>query len=198
MGFKRCPGSSAFAQPRIEIVKCPTCDGDAEVWSDEPSGTCGACGRSVTRTSTQSCLDWCKYAQECLGDEKYKQYQSLKASMRKQALVAAATDHFDWRKRQVDAAWQVLERTEPLLRAQPGSDPNAILAAVVIGFGCKEASPALTPEVARAAVREVLAPLDYPPGFVENVSALVAPADPDAANNPDAAMIREALGVSEG
>jgi hypothetical protein len=161
------------------------------VWSDEPTGTCLACGCSVTRTSTQSCLDWCKYAQECLGDEKYKQYQTLKASMRKQALVAAAADRFDWGKRQQNEAWEALERTEQLLRAQPEADPNVVLATVIIRMGCDGTPSISSIESIQTTARELLESLDYPGGFVERVCTLVAPAGPDP--DPDAATVQAAL-----
>ncbi|MBT3295448.1 MAG: hypothetical protein HN919_17310 [Verrucomicrobia bacterium] len=191
MGFKRCPGSSAFAQPRIEIVKCPSCGGDAEVWSDEPTGTCLGCGCSVTRTTTQSCLDWCKYSRECLGDEKYKQYQTLKASMRKQALVAAATDRFSWGKRQQNEAWEALERAEQLLQTQDDADPNVVLATVMIRLGCDGTPSGSSIKAVHAVARELLESLDYPSGFVEKVCKLVAPdsSDPD----PDAATVQAAM-----
>lgn len=40
MSFKRCPGSLSFTQPKIELVRCPHCGAEAEVWSDEADGTC--------------------------------------------------------------------------------------------------------------------------------------------------------------
>ncbi|MBL7077939.1 MAG: hypothetical protein ISS31_10775 [Kiritimatiellae bacterium] len=193
MSFKRCPGSSALAQPRIEIVKCPACGGDAEVWSDEPSGTCTACGATAMRTSTQSCLDWCKYARECLGDEKYKQYESMKATVRKEALVAVASDRFGWGKRRLNSVWQLLERTEQRLRSCSEADPNVVFASVVIGFGCRGTSSGRSAEAIHAIARDVLGKLDYPPGFVEDVCELVAPADADAPANADASVVREAL-----
>ena len=47
MSFKRCPGSMAFAQPKIEIVRCPHCGDDAEVWTDEAEGKCRKCGKPL-------------------------------------------------------------------------------------------------------------------------------------------------------
>ncbi len=191
MGFRRCPGSSAFAQPRIEIVTCPSCGGDAEVWSDEPSGTCLGCGCGVTRSSTQSCLDWCKYARECLGDEKYKQYQTLKASMRKQALVSAAADRFGWGKHQQNAAWKALERAEHLLQSRADADPNVVLAAVITRLGCDPAPSGSSIATVQAIARELLESLDYPRGFVERVCALVAPTE--SVSDPDAAVVHAAM-----
>ncbi len=83
MGFRRCPGSSGFMQPKIELLPCPDCGQDVEVWSDEASGKCLNCGRAVSRTSAPACMDWCDHAEECLGEEKYKQYLAMKADENK-------------------------------------------------------------------------------------------------------------------
>lgn len=85
MSFKKCPGSMGFSQPKIEVVRCPRCGGDAEIWSDEADGKCRGCGRTVCRTSAASCLDWCKHARECLGDEAHAKYLALKARSRKES-----------------------------------------------------------------------------------------------------------------
>jgi ribosomal protein S27E len=60
MGLKRCSGATAFSQPKIEVVPCPDCGTDVEVWSDEATGQCPSCSRTVIRTATQSCVDWCR------------------------------------------------------------------------------------------------------------------------------------------
>jgi len=88
MSFKRCPGSMSFTQPKIELVRCPNCGDDAEVWSDEADGKCAKCGHTVCRTTSQSCIDWCKYAKECLGDEEHKRYQDMKTRLRKETLLS--------------------------------------------------------------------------------------------------------------
>lgn len=69
-----CPGSQKFKKPYPEIITCAKCGGEAEVWSDEVSGICGACGAMVIRSAGQNCLDWCKYAAECIGKDKYEKY----------------------------------------------------------------------------------------------------------------------------
>jgi len=73
-----CPGSSKFKQPRPENIKCEYCGSDVEIWSDEVEGKCQFCGRMSSRGSGQSCLDWCKYAKECVGEEKYNKYMKNK------------------------------------------------------------------------------------------------------------------------
>ncbi|MBA4387257.1 MAG: hypothetical protein C0404_04705 [Verrucomicrobia bacterium] len=80
--MKKCPGSAFFKQPTPDIVKCDKCGADTEIWSDESSGKCPACKAVVTRLTFQSCVDWCKQAKECLGEEKYAQYLKMKASLK--------------------------------------------------------------------------------------------------------------------
>jgi hypothetical protein len=73
MNFK-CPGSQSFSQPHPECIKCPFCRGEIEIWTDEVKTTCPKCKKEVVRGQLPSCLDWCKYAKECLGDEDYRKY----------------------------------------------------------------------------------------------------------------------------
>ena len=70
----KCPGSQKFSEPQPEFIKCPFCSGEVEIWTDEVKTKCPSCKRTVLREGGQSCLDWCKYAKECVGDEAYKKY----------------------------------------------------------------------------------------------------------------------------
>lgn len=45
-----------------------------EIWTDEVKAKCPKCKKSVVRNGGATCLDWCKYAKECLGEELYKKY----------------------------------------------------------------------------------------------------------------------------
>lgn len=71
--IESCPGSRQFKKPHPEEVRCIFCAEDVEIWTDEFSAQCPKCGRAVSRTG-QSCLDWCKAARECVGDEVYGSY----------------------------------------------------------------------------------------------------------------------------
>lgn len=72
-GFK-CPGSQKFSQPYPEFVKCPSCREEVEIWSDETMTKCPKCKKTVTREGGDNCLDWCKYARECVGNKIYEKY----------------------------------------------------------------------------------------------------------------------------
>jgi len=75
-----CPGSQKFKQPQPENIKCPFCGGEVEIWSDEFQAPCPKCGKTVSKDGTQCCLDWCKEARECVGEEIYKRYVEGKKS----------------------------------------------------------------------------------------------------------------------
>lgn len=70
----KCPGSQAFSQPHPENIKCSHCSADVEIWSDEVRATCPGCKKTVTREQEMGCLEWCKYAKECVGEDRYKKY----------------------------------------------------------------------------------------------------------------------------
>jgi len=197
MGFKRCPGSSTFAQPKIELLPCPGCGGDVEIWSDEPIGTCPACGRTAMRTLTQSCMDWCKFAEECLGEAKYKQYQDMKSAIRKEALVEAAADRFQWNRHQLGSVWEALALAGQLLSDRPEADPNVVMAAVVLRFGCEHANKA-TGVDGQAVAQAILESLDYPDAFVRQVGELLAPSGPEDASDINAGTVRVALNGDQG
>lgn len=70
----KCPGSDKFRQPVPEQVKCPICKEEVEIWTDETKADCPECRIEVKREMQQNCLDWCKYARECIGEDAYKKY----------------------------------------------------------------------------------------------------------------------------
>jgi hypothetical protein len=74
MTIPNCPGSQKFSHPQPEMIKCPFCAGEVEIWTDEVQASCPGCGTIVAREGIQSCLDWCKQAKECVGEEAYRKY----------------------------------------------------------------------------------------------------------------------------
>jgi len=60
-----CPGAERFKQPVPENIRCPRCNKELEIWSDEFEVKCPACNMDVKRGGgQQSCLDWCSMAKE--------------------------------------------------------------------------------------------------------------------------------------
>ena len=202
MGFKRCPGSSAFTQPKIELVRCPSCGADVELWSDEAEGKCTGCGRPICRTHTQSCIDWCKYANECLGDEAFKRYQDMRTRLRKDSLLKAAEDHLaDPAARALTAARVRL--AEQILSKEASADPNVVMAATALyGLGAPrpDSQPAGTAADQPSPAVEILQTMGYPQGFVKEVAGILRrspepnPADINARIVHDAELL--ATGMS--
>ncbi len=69
---KFCPGSIRIREPVPEDIPCPRCGELVEIWSDERRARCPRCRASVTREMDLSCVQWCRYAQECIGEEAYQ------------------------------------------------------------------------------------------------------------------------------
>jgi len=66
-----CPGAAQFTRtPTLKIKKCPECGGDVEIFSTELRVKCDKCGFTVYN-ELGSCIQWCKYAKECVGEELY-------------------------------------------------------------------------------------------------------------------------------
>ncbi|MFZ5595520.1 MAG: low molecular weight phosphatase family protein [Bacillota bacterium] len=65
----RCPGSLRGA-PTLKLKKCPECGGEVEVFSNDVKVNC-ECGFTVYN-DIESCVQWCKYARLCVGEQLYK------------------------------------------------------------------------------------------------------------------------------
>lgn len=179
--MKRCPGSMTFTQPKPELVKCPGCGAEVEIWSDEATGACEKCSKTVIRNETQSCVDYCKYARECLGGDKFKQYGDMKAAMRKPALLAAMEKYFGNDHRRIEHARKVVAYAESILASAPEADTNLVLAAAALhDIGIKNAEAKYDSNDARyqelegpPVARTLLTELGYPEGFIKEVCDII-------------------------
>ncbi len=66
---KSCPGSKIIKEPMPEYVGCSKCGAEVEIWTDEIKAVCPKCKTPVFRDRAPSCIDWCAYAKECVGEE---------------------------------------------------------------------------------------------------------------------------------
>jgi len=66
-----CPGGNNFKYPKIDIIKCPGCSGEVEIWSDENKAACEHCGKEISRDVVKGCIEWCPYAKHCFGETAY-------------------------------------------------------------------------------------------------------------------------------
>ncbi len=77
MIFDKCPGAANLRTPTLSIKKCPKCGEEVEVFSNDLKVKFSNCGTTVYN-DIQSCVQWCKYAKECLGEEEYKKVMQMK------------------------------------------------------------------------------------------------------------------------
>jgi len=67
----KCPGQDP-RNIKPEPIRCIACGYEAELFSDEVKVKCPRCAQIICRTRLPSCVDWCRYARECIGEEKWK------------------------------------------------------------------------------------------------------------------------------
>ncbi len=74
MKFK-CPGSCGGKTPQLEIVTCPECGNDIEMFSVDMMAECDSCGH-VIYNDIQYCIEKCDRAEECMGADLYRKMMS--------------------------------------------------------------------------------------------------------------------------
>ena len=78
----RCPGQDFQNKiPELKYVKCPRCGDEIELWPPSYSAKCDKCGCQTNAEGMPTCASWCKYVQECLGEEKYKELIASQKTM---------------------------------------------------------------------------------------------------------------------
>ena len=75
--FDRCPGSMGLTTPTLKLKKCPQCGHEVEVFSNDVQVKCESCGFTVYN-DVESCIQWCKYARLCVGDELYRKLKKTR------------------------------------------------------------------------------------------------------------------------
>lgn len=78
--FRGCPGARNIRDARPEDIECPQCGQEVEIWSHELTRRCPGCGARVSRERTPSCIDWCAFAEQCIGTEKYQRLRNNPAA----------------------------------------------------------------------------------------------------------------------
>ncbi|MGV8087465.1 MAG: hypothetical protein ACP5NU_00195 [Methanomicrobiales archaeon] len=72
-----CPGAANIRTPTLTIRRCPRCGEEVEVFSNDVAVKCSRCGFTVYN-DILSCVQWCKYARECVGEETYRKLTAKK------------------------------------------------------------------------------------------------------------------------
>lgn len=79
MSYFSCPGATRIKEPIPEFFKCPKCHSEVEIWTHESFRKCQNCDQIVLREQVPSCIEWCEYGKECVGEEAYNKYMKSKA-----------------------------------------------------------------------------------------------------------------------
>ena len=70
--------------PTIEEKICPQCGHTIEIVSTDTEVACENCG-FVVYNDALSCVQWCKYARQCVGDAMYEQMMQIAARQKEEA-----------------------------------------------------------------------------------------------------------------
>ncbi|OGJ86536.1 MAG: hypothetical protein A2268_15790 [Candidatus Raymondbacteria bacterium RifOxyA12_full_50_37] len=68
----KCPGSANIRTPTLKVKQCPECGTEVELFSNEIKTKCAKCGFEIYN-DIESCIKWCRYARECVGDALYEE-----------------------------------------------------------------------------------------------------------------------------
>ena len=68
--------------PTIHEKTCPQCGQIIELFSIDTEMACENCG-FVAYNDTLSCVQWCRYAKQCVGEEMYNHMMEIAAQQKK-------------------------------------------------------------------------------------------------------------------
>ena len=66
---------------------CPQCGHEIEIFSIDTEAVCEHCGFKIYN-DTLNCVQWCKYARKCVGDEMYEHLMRVADSQKKRRAEA--------------------------------------------------------------------------------------------------------------
>ena len=174
----RCPGQNTlFWKPDdIYDVTCPSCGAPVEFWKDDSKRTCKCGHRFLNPKRDLGCLEYCKYAEQCMPD--MFQGENLKALYRDRLLVGAkiAIKPEDARLKR---SQEIAEVAEEILDGE-GGQPKVVFAATILGDLVLHSQPQGRQEVSssqgespRAIVTRVLAELGTEKEVIDQVCQIV-------------------------
>jgi len=85
MPFK-CPGQDS-RKLKVEVIKCQNCGYEVEFFSDEIKRKCPKCKKDIFRENVPSCIEWCAYAEKCVGENYYRKYMEGKRELIKEKIL---------------------------------------------------------------------------------------------------------------
>ena len=73
----KCPGAANLRTPTLKIKNCPKCGKEIEIFSIDIKVSCKNCG-FIVYNEIESCILWCSYAKECVGEELFSKMKKIK------------------------------------------------------------------------------------------------------------------------
>ncbi len=86
MMFEGCQGKPRT--PTIHEKICPKCGNIIELFSIDTEVACDHCG-FIAYNDALSCVQWCKYARQCVGEDMYNHMMEIAALQKKKKEVVA-------------------------------------------------------------------------------------------------------------
>ncbi len=139
----KCPGIDT-RYLKVEEQKCPNCGYIVEIFSNEIKVLCPKCKTEIYRQEIPSCIDWCKYAEQCVGKEKYEQLVNRKKKTDtqldfKEKVLSEMINYFGNDTKRISHAMKVTYYAEKILSSEPKADRRVvILSAILHDIGIKE------------------------------------------------------------
>ena len=77
-------------KPQIGVMEkvCPQCGREIEIFTVDTQAVCENCGY-VIYNDALTCVQWCKYARQCFGDEGYERLMAVARSQQERREGAA-------------------------------------------------------------------------------------------------------------
>ena len=110
-----------------------------EIWTDELKRICPSCKKVVLRPGGLSCLEWCKFGKDCVGEATFESYQKNRSGSVRQRLLEALEQQFGADQEPVAHAQEVLAAAEELLKLEPADWHIVLPAALLHDVGLKAA-----------------------------------------------------------
>jgi len=73
----KCSGQDTRKRS-VEDIICGICGYITEIFSDETRLKCPECGNLIRREKLPSCVDYCKAARECVGEQRWNKLKEGK------------------------------------------------------------------------------------------------------------------------
>ncbi len=136
--INNCPGQDK-RNIEARLFKCPKCAYEVELFSDEIKAKCPKCQNTVFTEVMPSCIDWCKYAKDCIGGSAYEDYLKNKSQILKTKLIGELENYFASDIKRINHAKRVMGYAEELLRSEGGDRHIVIPASLLHDVGIKVA-----------------------------------------------------------